>query len=173
MKQKLLLLNDVTGLGRSGEIVTAKAGFIRNFLLPKKQAVIADKHTVKLQAKLQQERSKRALVDKEASQIVAAKLAKLTIEVETKVDSEGKMYGSVTQNEMAKLLNAQGFEIERRNITLPQAVKRLGKHSIPLRLKEGVEASFTLVVIPEGGVVAEKKPEPQVEQNAEKEKEES
>ncbi len=167
MKQQLLLINDVDGLGRSGEIVTAKPGFIRNFLLPKKHAVVADKHTLKLQAKLQEERAKRTAVDRSASEQLAAKLAELSIEVEAKVDSDGKMYGSVTQGEMAKLLKAQGYELERKNITLPQAIKKLGKYTIPLRLKEGVEASFTLLVTPEGGPLPEKKVEAEAPVEAE------
>ena len=155
MKQQLLLINDVDGLGRSGDVVTAKPGFIRNFLLPKRHAVVADKHTLKMQAKLKEEREKRAAVDRKASEEIAAKLAELVIEVETKIDRDGKMYGSVTQHEMVKLLVEKGFELERKNITLPQAIKKLGKHEIPMRLKENVPASFTLHVKGEGGVEVE------------------
>ncbi|MCH9609142.1 MAG: hypothetical protein S4CHLAM45_03630 [Chlamydiales bacterium] len=152
MNQKLLLINDVDGLGRSGEIVTAKPGFFRNFLLPQGHAVVADKQTIKLQANLQAERAKRAAVDKKEAEAFAAKLGPLVLETEVKVDTEGKMYGSVNQNEIAKMLQGKGFEIERKNVTLPQAIKKLGKHTIPLRLKEGVEANVTLKITPEGGL---------------------
>lgn len=154
MRQQLLLLEDIDGLGRSGEIVTAKPGFIRNFLLPKKKAVIADKLTLKLQAKLQEERGKRAAVDRADAEKLAKALADLVLETEVKVDRDGKMYGSVTQLEIARLLQDKGYEIDRKHVTLPQAVKRLGKHEIPLRLKEGVLATVVLVVKPEGGDLA-------------------
>ena len=69
MKQSLLLLKDVDGLGRSGEVVSAKPGFVRNFLLPQKHAVIADKHTLKMQARLQEERARHAEVDRKEAEI--------------------------------------------------------------------------------------------------------
>lgn len=153
MKQQLLLLEDIDGLGRSGDVVTAKPGFIRNFLVPQKKGVFADKHTLKMQVRLKEEREKRASVDRLEGQKLAALLVDVTVTAEVKVDQEGKMYGSVTQLDVARLLQQKGFQVERKHITLPQAVKRLGKHSIPLRLQEGVTANVTLEVIPEGGVM--------------------
>lgn len=149
MKQKLLLLEDVDGLGRSGDLVTAKPGFIRNFLLPKKKALLADRSLVKLQAKLQEERLKRAAVDRVASEELAGVLAQVVIVALVKVDRDGRLYGSVTQQEIAKLLQDQGYAIERRQILLPHAIKQVGRHTIPLRLQEGVKASVTLEVTPE------------------------
>lgn len=104
-----------------------------------------------MQARLKEEREKQAAVDRKEAQALADKLTAVVLQVETKVDVEGRMYGSVTQKEMISLLNEQGFDLERKNITLPQAIKKLGKHTIPLRLKEGVEAHFTLEVVPEAG----------------------
>ncbi|MBS0623090.1 MAG: 50S ribosomal protein L9 [Verrucomicrobia bacterium] len=151
MKQQLLLLEDVDGLGRSGDVVTAKPGFVRNFLLPKGKALFADQHTLKLRARLQEEREKRAAVDRTEAEKLAAQLSDLVLTVEVKTDQDGKMFGSVTQLELARLLQQKGYEIERKHITLPQAIKRLGRHAIPMRLKEGVVANFALEVIPEGG----------------------
>lgn len=151
MKQSLLLLEDVDGLGRSGDVVTAKPGFIRNFLLPQKKAVIADKQTLKMQARLKEERAKRAAVDRKESEEFAAKLTGMEISIEVKIDPEGKMYGSVTTLDISRLLQERGYGIERRQVLLPQPIKNLGRHTINLRLKENVPATFVLEVTPEGG----------------------
>jgi large subunit ribosomal protein L9 len=151
MKQQLLLLDDVDGLGRSGDVVTAKPGFIRNFLLPQKKAVIADKNTLKMQARLKEEREKKAAVDRKEAEELAAKLAGVVISTEVKIDPEGKMYGSVTSLDIARLIQAEGYPIERKNVLLSHPIKNLGRHTVELKLKEGVPASFMLEVIPEGG----------------------
>lgn len=165
MKQQLLLLDDVDGLGRSGDVVTAKPGFIRNFLLPQKKAVIADKQTIKMQARLKEEREKRAAVDRKESEGMAAKLASVVISTEVKIDPEGKMYGSVTTLDISRLLQDKGYQIERKQVLLPQPIKNLGTHTINLRLKEGVPATFTLEVTPEGGPLPVKE-KPKAEEEA-------
>jgi large subunit ribosomal protein L9 len=159
MKQQLLLLEDVEGLGRKGDVVTAKPGFIRNFLLPQKMAVPADKGTLKMQARLKEEREKLAAVDRKEAEALAVQMGSLVITTEVKVDADGKMYGSVSQLEIARLLQSKGYQLERKNILIPQAIKSLGTHTINLRLKEGVPASFTLEVQPEGGPLPKKAPE--------------
>ncbi len=163
MKQQLLLLEDVDGLGRAGELVTAKPGFIRNYLLPQKKGLIADKQTLKMQARLQEEREKRAAVDRKASEELAAKFAELVLSTEVKIDPDGKMYGSVTTLEIANLLQEKGYEVERKQVMLAHPIKNLGTHSIQLRLKENVPASFTLEVTPEGGPLPVKEKEEELE----------
>ncbi len=153
MRQPLLLLEDIDGLGRSGDIVTAKPGFVRNFLLPQKKALVANKQVLKMQAKLKIEREKQAAVDRKESESYAAKFKELVLEQEVKVDTEGKMYGSVTQMEIIALLQEAGHRIERRNLLLPHPIKTLGTHTLKLRLKEGVEAEVQLKVRAEGVVV--------------------
>ena len=150
MRKKLLLLEDVDGLGRSGEIVTAKPGFVRNFLLPKKKALFADKNALKIQEKLKVERAKLADIDRKESESYAAKLKELVLVQEVKVDPDGKMYGSVTQMEIVALLQNAGHQLERRNLLLHHPIKTLGTHSVMLRLKEGVEAEVQLHVKVEG-----------------------
>ena len=161
MKQQLLLLKDVIGLGRSGDVVTANPGYTRNFLLPQKKAVIAGKQTLKMQTRLKEDREKRAAVDRKEGEEMAAKLAEVVISIEVKADPEGKMYGSVTSHDIARLMQEKGHQIERKNIVLPHPIKILGKHIINLKLREGVPATFTLEVTPEGGPlpISEKKEE--------------
>lgn len=165
MKQQLLLLKDVDGLGRSGDVVTAKPGHIRNYLLPQQMAVIADKHTLKLREKLQAEREKQAAVDRKESETLAATLATIKIETEVEITADGKPYGSVSTLDIARLLQEKEQPIERKHVILPQPIKTLGTHKIELRLKEGVPAEVTLEVTPKGGpVVIEEAPKAEEEE---------
>jgi len=159
MKQQLLLLKDVHGLGRSGDVVTAKPGFIRNFLLPQKRAVIADKNTLKMQTRLKQEREKQAAVDRKGAEELAVQLKDLVLTTEEKSDREGKMYGSVTALDIARMLQEKGHTLDRKNIVLPQPLKTIGVHKVELKLIEGVAGSIMVDIQPEGGPLPVKKPE--------------
>lgn len=152
--KQLLLIEDVDGLGRKGELVTgAKPGFVRNYLLPKRKAVIPDLRTLRMQERLKEERSKQALIDKKASEEIAAKIAEKLISVEVKVDLDGRMYGSVTAKDIVKILDENAISVERKMVILPLPIKKLGTYKIPLRLKEGVDASFSLNVKPEEAAI--------------------
>ncbi len=153
MKNQLLLLEDIEGLGRSGDIVTAKPGYIRNFLVPQKKAIIADKSSLKLQARLKEERLKKAAIDREASEEFAKSMEGLVLSTQVKVDTEGRMYGSVTSIDIARMLQEKGYAIDRKSVLLPQPIKKLGSFSIELRLKEGVPAKVSLEVAPEPGLI--------------------
>lgn len=149
MRNQLLLLEDVEDLGRSGELVTVKPGYSRNFLIPQKKAVVADKFTLRMQAKLQEERSKQAAIDKKESEEIAQKIQGVTLDIEVKVDPDGHMYGSVTAFDIVRLFETQGIQIERKGVVLAQPIKTLGAHPIHLKLKEGVPVQVTLNVLSE------------------------
>lgn len=151
MKNQLLLLEDVHNVGRKGDLVQVKPGYARNFLLPQQKALIADRSVVKIQARLKEERAKQAIEDKKQSEELADKLKPLVITHEVKVDAEGHMYGSVTAKHIVEMLADKDIEVERRMVTIDQSIKQTGTHSIPLKLKEGVEAHFTLKIVPEPG----------------------
>lgn len=150
MAAKLLLIEDVEDLGRSGEIVSVKPGFARNFLLPRGFAVIADKGTLRMQARLQKEREERAAVDKAEALKSAEELSGITLSTIVKVDHEGHMYGSVTAHDIVELLQSQAnIAIEKRAITLKHPIKEVGVHTIHVKLKEGVTSTLTLKVMSE------------------------
>ncbi len=152
MKNQLLLINDVDDLGRSGDVVSVKPGFARNFLIPQKKAVFATKGTLRMQERLKEERAKKAIVDKKEAEELAARIEGLSITASVKVDQEGHMYGSVTVFNILDLLKKEGIELERRNVVLPSPVKELGAREISLKLKEAVPAKFTLNIVAEGQV---------------------
>ncbi len=152
MATKLLLLEDVDVLGRSGEIVNVKPGYARNYLLPRGLAVIADKKALRLQERLKEERQKRALVDQQESEEIAARLNNISLTTVVKVDQEGHMYGSVTAAEIVHLLQEHHqIEIEKKSIQLKHPIKTTGIHPILVKLKENVTASFNLKVMSEEG----------------------
>jgi large subunit ribosomal protein L9 len=144
MQNQLLLLDDVDNVGRSGDVVSVRPGFARNFLLPQKKAVVADKFTLRLQDRLKAERAMKAEVDKKEALSIAERIAPMELTMVVKVDPDGHMYGSVAAVDIVKLLDGEKIVIERKNVVLAQPIKELGAHTIQLKLKEGVPATFTL-----------------------------
>lgn len=150
MANKLLLLEDVEALGRSGDIVGVKPGYARNFLLPQGLAIVADKKALRMQAKLQEERQKKAVVDRKESEDLAEKIEGQNITTIVKVDHDGNMYGSVSSSDVADLLGEKmAIHLEKRSIQLKHAIKAIGVHTIHVKLKEGVQATFNLTIEPE------------------------
>ena len=153
MKQQLLLLQDVDSLGRKGEIVSARPGYIRNFLLPRGLAIIASPHTLRKQEMLKAEREQQAKVDKQESELLAKNLEGVVLEIRVKVDPEGHMYGSVSPMDVVHLFEAQGFAFERKYLQFNRPIKETGTHKLALKLKEGILANCVLTIIPEGLVM--------------------
>lgn len=155
-RPQLLLLEDVYNLGRKGEVVAPKAGFARNFLLPQRKALIADKGTLRMQEKLQEERRQQAIQDRKDSEAVADKLNDQVFSIDVKVDPDGHMYGSVGVADVIRLVQEEtGIELEKRAVILAHPMKSTGVHSVEVRLKEEVTCSIQVKVIPEGGVLEE------------------
>lgn len=149
--KKLLLIEDVEDLGRSGDLVSVKPGFARNFLIPRKFAVIASARTLRIQAKLQEERRKKAIVEKQEAESIAQTIEGVIVKTTVKIDHDGHMYGSVSAHDIVEFLQSQyNIALEKRFIALKHPIKETGIHTIAVKLKEGITASFTLKVIPEG-----------------------
>ena len=171
---QLLLLEDVINLGKKGDLVRAKPGFVRNFLFPKKKAVLADKRTIRLQERLKEERAKQSAVDKKEAEAFAAKIKGTTLRTNVKTDKEGHLYGSVSIPDIVKILSEQDvIELDRRNVVLPKPIKTVGTFEIHLRLKEDVPASFFLKIIGEGQIEEVKTRVSVKEEGAEPTKEEA
>lgn len=150
MKQQLLLLEDVEALGKKGEVVTAKPGYMRNFLLPKRLAVVASANTLRKQERLRAERAKQAIIDRQESEELAKQIESITLDTKVKVDPEGHMYGSVSAADIALLFQERGLPVEKRNIALTKPIKETGVHKLTIKLKEGITISCNLSIIPEG-----------------------
>lgn len=148
---KLLLVKDVEDLGRSGEIVSVKPGYARNKLLPCGSAVVADKKALRMQARLQEERAKKAIADKADAEALKEKIEAIEgLTTVVKVDHEGHMYGSVTALEVAQLLEQQvSIHVEKRCVQLKHPIKETGEFTIHLKLNEGVATQVKLTIEPE------------------------
>lgn len=149
MKQQYLLIEDVEDVGRSGEVISVKPGFARNFLLPNQKAVPASAHTLRMQERLKEERAKQADVDRKEAEALAAKLNGLALTITVKVDPEGNMYGSVGFSDILELFAKEGVQMDRRNIGLNKPIKATGAHPLTLKLKEGVTCAYTLNIVGE------------------------
>jgi large subunit ribosomal protein L9 len=149
---KLLLIHDVENLGRSGDIVAVRPGYARNYLLPQQLAIIASPSALRMQAKLQEERKKKALIDKSEAEAQAGKLTGIVVTTSVKVDKEGHMYGSVSAADIAELLLGQHqIALEKKAMHMKHPFKEVGVFEIPIKLKEGVAAQITLKIVPEEG----------------------
>ena len=150
---KILLREDVDDLGARGEIVRVKAGYARNYLLPRKLAVQANAGNVK-----QIERERELLLKKEASERSTAdaqadQMRSLILTFERKAGEQGALYGSVTSMDIAEALKQRGYEIDRHRLHLREPLKRLGDFTVPLRLHREVSVDLQVKVSPEGEVI--------------------
>jgi large subunit ribosomal protein L9 len=148
---EVILRQHVEHLGRRGEIVKVADGYARNYLLPRKLALPATdgnrKHV---------ERERRILEARESeergqAEAVAARLKTVVITMTRRVGDTEQLYGSVTGADIAEYLKAHGFEIDRRRLILPEPIKTLGQHEVPLKLHRDVTATLTVNVLREGG----------------------
>ncbi|HEX8748489.1 MAG TPA: 50S ribosomal protein L9 [Pyrinomonadaceae bacterium] len=147
----VLLREDIEDLGARGEIVRVRSGYARNYLLPRKLAVEATASNVK-----QIEQERKALMKKESAEratadIQAEQLRSLRLSFERKVGEHGLLYGSVTSMDIAEALKERGYEIDRRRITLREAIKETGDYAVPIRLHRDVTVEIPVVVMGEGG----------------------
>lgn len=150
MATRILLLEDVDNVGIKGDIATVKPGYAFNFLIPKKKALVADQNAIRRQARLQEERRQKAIIDRKASEEVAEKLQGQTFNFIVKVDHEGHMYGSVSALDIVHLIQKEtGIELEKRFLQLKHAIKQTGAYEVQLRMKEGVEALIHVKVASE------------------------
>ncbi|NGX56248.1 MAG: 50S ribosomal protein L9 [Candidatus Anoxychlamydiales bacterium] len=156
-KLKLLLIKDVMDLGKSGEIISVKPGYARNFLFPKQKAIRADKNTIRMQGKLQKERAVKTAHDKKESIELAKVLENVKLSITVKVDPAGHMYGSVGHIDIVQLLKEKNIELDKKNIALKKPIKEVGEFDILIKLVEDVEVNIKLSVIPEAVKEEEKK----------------
>lgn len=152
MKQQLLLLQDVHGLGVKGQIVSAKPGYVRNYLLPKQFAVVATANTLRKKQKLEVEQAAQAVIDKKESEELAMQIESVPLEITVKVDPMNRMYGSVSAGDIAQIFVERGLPVERTSILLNKAIKEIGAHKIVINLKGGIQVTCNLTILPEGGI---------------------
>lgn len=143
---KLILREDVYNLGKSGEIVTVKDGYARNYLLPRNLAMLASDanvHQLEHEKKVIELRQQKL---KGAAQEAAKKLEGVTVKIKRKVGEQDKLFGSVTALDIAESLAAAGQKLDRRLIHLPEPIKSVGTFEVEIRMHRDVTAKVSVVV---------------------------
>ncbi|MGI5862974.1 MAG: 50S ribosomal protein L9 [Myxococcales bacterium] len=146
---KLILREDVANLGRSGDLVEVRDGYGRNFLLPRKLAVVANEKNIR-----QLEHDRRVIAAHQAKMRaaagdIAAQLERTEIKIARKVGEQDKLYGSVTALDIADALVSRGIKIDRRAINLAEPIKSTGTYEVDVRLHSDVTGKVKVEVVPE------------------------
>ena len=147
---EVILREHVDNLGRRGEIVKVADGYARNYLLPRKLALPATEGNKKHVERERRIMETRETEEKESAQAIAARLGLVDLTIARRVGDTEQLYGSVTAADIADLLKAKGFEVDRRKLLLPEAIKSLGDHTVPLKLHREVTVPLTVHVVKEG-----------------------
>jgi large subunit ribosomal protein L9 len=147
---EIILLQDVPRLGSKDDIVNVKDGYARNFLIPQRQAVVATESAKKVLSENQRQRAHKEAKLKEEAQAIAAKLEGLKISIGAKTSTTGKIFGSVNNIQIAEALKENGFDIDRKQITIKQdAIKEVGKHIAKIKLHREVYFELEFEVVSE------------------------
>lgn len=154
----VLLREDIDSVGGRGEIVRVRAGYARNYLLPKGIATLATKGNVK---QIEQERSallKKAAIEKATAEAQREQMESITLSFERKAGEQGTLFGSITSMDIAEALQAKGYEIDRKRIALRQPIKETGEYTVNVRLHREVTLQVAVTVTAEAGdeIVEEK-----------------
>ena len=153
---EVILREHVDNLGRRGEVVKVADGYARNYLLPRKLALLV---TAGNKQQIERERGKfeaREQEEKKVAEAIAARLSGVEIQIARKVGETEVLFGSVTSADIAAALAAKGFEIDRRKLNLREPIKKLGEYDIPLRLHPEVTIPVKVKVVAEGAERAKK-----------------
>ena len=143
---EVILREDVPSLGATGDIVKVRPGYARNYLLPRGLAVVADRRNLQVL-----EHNKRVVAvkrdrDRQQAQTLADQIGKVRLVIQERAGEEGKLFGSVTNQDVERALAKAGFAIDRRRIRLDEPLKALGEYTVPIHLAAGVDAQVTVVV---------------------------
>ena len=152
---KVILLEDVDTLGKLGDTVNVKDGYARNYLFPRKLALPATARNVKSQAHQLRdiERKKEKIVDNARS--LAEKVAGVALTFTRKSGEKGRLFGSVTNMDIAEALAEKGLTIDRKDIVLPEPIKSLGEFDVQVKLHHDVMPRVKITVLPEEGEIPE------------------
>ena len=146
---KIILLDDVTKVGRRGEVREVSDGYARNYLIPKKLALSATAGNLKNLGHIKQQQEAKAGRIKDDAEALRARIETLVFEDRRQASEEGKLFGSVTSQDIVEFLAARGVKVERRRVLLDEPIKALGETSVPVRLHQDVTAQLKVTVVRE------------------------
>lgn len=146
---KVILKEDVQGVGKAGQIINVKDGYARNYLLPKGLALIADEKNLKVleyQKKKFEEQAKKKRQDAES---IAERLGALELIIKAKAGEDQKLFGSITAKDIAEALQKEGFSIDKKQISISEPIKRVGEHEVEVKLLSNISAKLKINVVAE------------------------
>lgn len=144
---KVILQQDMPSLGKVGDVVRVRDGYGRNFLIPRGIAALADeRNTNRLEHQKRMAAAAAARLLAEAQEL-AKRLSATAVTIRAKVGEEGKLFGSVTNRDIADALAKEGLEIDRKHIELAEPIRVIGAHTVPVKLAKDVSASVKVYVI--------------------------
>lgn len=143
---KIILMDDVPALGRRGEIREVANGYARNFLLPKKLAVPATPGNVQNLEHLKRQRERAEQKVRDTAQVAAERIGGLTLAIATRASEDGRLFGSVSAQDVVAFLERNQIPVERRRILLEEPIKALGEYQVPIRLHHDVTATLKVTV---------------------------
>jgi large subunit ribosomal protein L9 len=144
---KIILLQPVTGLGATGDTVTVKDGYARNYLIPNKLALPATANSARQVEHQKRLIESRLVQEKKRAEEEAQKLASISCTVERHVGEDDKLFGSVTNRDIAQALAAEGFIVDHSRILLEEPIKFLGVYHVPVHLHQDVETKVKVWVV--------------------------
>jgi large subunit ribosomal protein L9 len=144
---EIILLEDITGLGKRGAAIKVADGYARNFLLPRKKAIAAVGNSQAVFHDRERARVSREQKQRQAAEALKDRLAQVSLQFSVQVGEEDQLYGSVSAADIHQGLEAQGFVIERRSIRLAEPLKALGMFEVPVHLFQDVEAPVKVWVV--------------------------
>jgi large subunit ribosomal protein L9 len=144
---RVILKQDISTLGRAGDIKEVRDGYARNYLFPRGLVMSANVRSVKEKAFLEQVQARKIAKRKKSAEELAAQLNGKEVTLKAKVGEDNKLFGSVTNIQVAKELETMGFSVERRAIILDENIKALGSYKIQVKLHDGVSAQIQLHVV--------------------------
>ena len=147
---EVILREHVDHLGRRGEIVKVSDGYARNYLLPRKLALPATEGNKKHVERERKIMESREADEKGQAETMAARLSAIDITIARRVGDTEQLYGSVTAADITDYLKEKGFEVDRRKLILPEAIKTIGEHDVPLKLHREVTVPLKVKVVKEG-----------------------
>ncbi|KLL10975.1 MULTISPECIES: 50S ribosomal protein L9 [Protofrankia] len=145
---KLILTQEIPGLGSPGDTVQVAAGYGRNYLIPRRYAIVATRGAEKQIEQIRRARSAREIRDLGQAKEIAGQLATLPIRLVTRAGKEGRLFGSVTATDVVAAVSAAGGpDLDRRRVELPSPIKSLGSHTVSVHLHPEVVATLKLDVV--------------------------
>lgn len=146
---KVILTETLDHVGDAGEIVDVKPGYARNYLLPRKLALIASSGNMAVYEEVKNQRGAQLAREKKEAEDRAEALSKASVTIAVSVGEEDRIFGSVTNQQIADQLKEQSFEIDRRTIQLDEPIRALGVYDVPIKLHPEVEATVKVWVVKE------------------------